>query len=129
MAGQFEASIEIDRPVAEVFAFLADGSNDPKFSPRVQRIDKTTDGPTAAKAVDVPEVQQGATDQTDAQQKADDAAIAAAAQAKAAQDASRTKQPASRSDPRGPAKSIVFTEEGLERARSLLEKLFGKQAE
>jgi carbon monoxide dehydrogenase subunit G len=51
MAGQFEASIEIDRPVAEVFAFLADGSNDPKFSPRVQRIDKATDGPTAVGTV------------------------------------------------------------------------------
>jgi hypothetical protein len=32
-------------------------------------------------------------------------------------------------DPRGKAKSVVFTEEGLERARDLLEKLFGKQAE
>jgi len=51
MAGQFEASIEIDRPVAEVFAFLADGSNDPKFSPRVQQMDKTTDGPTAVGTV------------------------------------------------------------------------------
>jgi carbon monoxide dehydrogenase subunit G len=51
MAGQFEASIEIDRPVAEVFAFLADGSNDPTFSPRVQQIDKTTDGPTAVGTV------------------------------------------------------------------------------
>ena len=51
MAGQFEASIEIDRPVAEVFAFLADGANDPKFSPRVQRIEKTTDGPTAVGTV------------------------------------------------------------------------------
>ncbi len=47
MAGHFEATIEIDRPVEEVFAFLADGDNDPKFSPRVQRIAKTTDGPTA----------------------------------------------------------------------------------
>src|SRR5262249_39079451 len=44
MAGQFEATIEIDRPVAEVFAFLADGENDPKFSPRVQRIAKTPPG-------------------------------------------------------------------------------------
>jgi Domain of unknown function (DUF6429) len=33
------------------------------------------------------------------------------------------------SDPRGKAKSVVFTEEGLERARGLLEKLFGKHAE
>src|SRR5437879_6468473 len=32
-------------------------------------------------------------------------------------------------DPRGKAKSVVFTEEGLERARSLLEKLFGKSPE
>jgi uncharacterized protein YndB with AHSA1/START domain len=47
MAGQFEATIEIDRPVGEVFAFLADGTNDPKFSPRVQKIEKSTDGPTA----------------------------------------------------------------------------------
>ena len=30
--------------------------------------------------------------------------------------------------PRGKAKSVVFTEEGLERARSLLEKLFAKHA-
>jgi hypothetical protein len=29
-------------------------------------------------------------------------------------------------DPRGKAKSVVFTEEGLERAQSLLGKLFGK---
>lgn len=51
MAGQFEATIEIDRPVEEVFAFLADGDNDPKFSPRVQKIAKTTDGPTAVGTV------------------------------------------------------------------------------
>lgn len=51
MAGQFEATVEIDRPVAEVFAFLADGENDPAFSPRVQRIEKTTDGPTAVGTV------------------------------------------------------------------------------
>ncbi|ALG13418.1 SRPBCC family protein [Kibdelosporangium phytohabitans] len=49
--GQFEATVEIDRPVAEVFAFLADGTNDPKFSPRVLRIDKTPDGPTAVGTV------------------------------------------------------------------------------
>ena len=29
-------------------------------------------------------------------------------------------------DPRGKAKSVVFTEEGLERAKELLEKLFTK---
>ena len=32
-------------------------------------------------------------------------------------------------DPRGKAISVVFTEEGLERARSLLEKLFCTRAE
>jgi uncharacterized protein YndB with AHSA1/START domain len=51
MAGQFEATVEIDRPIEQVFAFLADGENDPKFSPRVQQIAKTTDGPTAAGTV------------------------------------------------------------------------------
>jgi hypothetical protein len=51
MAGQFEATVEIDRPVAEVFAFLADGTNDPKFSPRVLRIDKNPAGPTAVGTV------------------------------------------------------------------------------
>jgi Domain of unknown function (DUF6429) len=32
------------------------------------------------------------------------------------------------SNPRGKAKSVVFTEEGLERSKHLLEKLFGKSA-
>jgi uncharacterized protein YndB with AHSA1/START domain len=45
VAGRFGASVVIDRPIEEVFAFLADGDNDPKFSPRVQQIAKTTDGP------------------------------------------------------------------------------------
>ncbi|MFI5754047.1 SRPBCC family protein [Streptomyces sp. NPDC051569] len=51
MAGQFEATTEIDRPIEEVFAFLADGRNDPKFSPRVQEIMKTPEGPTTAGTV------------------------------------------------------------------------------
>jgi carbon monoxide dehydrogenase subunit G len=51
MAGQFEGKVEIDRPVEEVFAFLADGENDPTFSPRVQQIKKTTDGPTGVGTV------------------------------------------------------------------------------
>jgi carbon monoxide dehydrogenase subunit G len=45
MALEFSGSAVIDKPIAEVFAFLADGTNDPKFSPRVQEIRKTTDGP------------------------------------------------------------------------------------
>src|SRR5688572_17233895 len=51
MAGRFEATTVIDRPIEEVFAFLADGGNDPKFSPRVQEITKTTDGPTGVGTV------------------------------------------------------------------------------
>ena len=31
MAHEFSGSAEIDRPIGEVFAFLADGTNDPKF--------------------------------------------------------------------------------------------------
>jgi hypothetical protein len=45
MAHGFSGSAVIDRPISDVFAFLADGTNDPKFSPRVQEIRKTTDGP------------------------------------------------------------------------------------
>lgn len=45
MAGRFEATVVIDRPIEEVFAFISDGTNDPKFSPRVLEIAKTTDGP------------------------------------------------------------------------------------
>jgi uncharacterized protein YndB with AHSA1/START domain len=45
MANDFGATVVIDRPIEEVFAFLANGENDPKFSPRVLEIAKTTDGP------------------------------------------------------------------------------------
>ncbi|MEU9252000.1 SRPBCC family protein [Streptomyces sp. NPDC048270] len=47
MSGQFEARVEIDRPVEEVFDYLADGHNDPDFSPRVQQITKSPEGRTA----------------------------------------------------------------------------------
>jgi hypothetical protein len=45
MAGRFEGTVVIDRPIDEVFAFLADGENDKRFSPRVLEIEKATDGP------------------------------------------------------------------------------------
>ena len=45
MAGSWEGTTVVDRPIEEVFRFLADGENDPKFSPRVQQIRKTTEGP------------------------------------------------------------------------------------
>lgn len=51
MAHEFSGSAVIDRPIDDVFAFLADGTNDPKFSPRVQEIRKTTDGPIGVGSV------------------------------------------------------------------------------
>jgi hypothetical protein len=51
MAHGFSGSAVIDRPIGEVFAFLADGTNDPSFSPRVQEIRKTTDGPVGVGTV------------------------------------------------------------------------------
>jgi uncharacterized protein YndB with AHSA1/START domain len=45
MSDSFSATTVVDRPIEEVFAFLANGENDPKFSPRVLEIRKTTDGP------------------------------------------------------------------------------------
>ena len=45
MANEFSGTTVIDRQIDQVFAFLADGTNDLKFSPRVQKIEKTTDGP------------------------------------------------------------------------------------
>jgi uncharacterized protein YndB with AHSA1/START domain len=45
MAHGFSATTTINRPIEHVFAFLSDGTNDTKFSPRVQEIKKTTDGP------------------------------------------------------------------------------------
>jgi carbon monoxide dehydrogenase subunit G len=51
MAGRFDSTVVVDRPIEEVFDFLADGTNDPKFSPRVQEIAKTSDGETGVGTV------------------------------------------------------------------------------
>src|SRR6478672_7680001 len=51
MAHGFSGTTTINKPIDEVFAFLADGTNDPKFSPRVQEITKTTDGPVGVGTV------------------------------------------------------------------------------
>ena len=51
MAERFGASVEIDRPIDEVFDFLAAGVNDPKFSKRVLEIKQTTDGPPGVETV------------------------------------------------------------------------------
>lgn len=51
MAGTFRGSAIIDRPIGEVFAYLAAGTNDPQFSPRVLEIRKEPDGPSAVGTV------------------------------------------------------------------------------
>ncbi|EDY61307.1 MULTISPECIES: SRPBCC family protein [Streptomyces] len=51
MSGEFKAVVAIDRPVQEVFAYLADGRNDPQFSPRVLRIERVPDTPTTVGTV------------------------------------------------------------------------------
>jgi carbon monoxide dehydrogenase subunit G len=47
----FRGTTEIDKPIDVVFAFLADGTNDREFSPRVQEIRNTTDGPVGVGTV------------------------------------------------------------------------------
>ncbi|MER6243706.1 SRPBCC family protein [Streptomyces griseorubiginosus] len=47
MSGRFDVVVEVDRPAKEVFAYLADGRNDPQFSPRVLRIERVPETPTA----------------------------------------------------------------------------------
>ena len=51
MARRFGATVTIDRPIEEVFAFLADGENDKKFSSRIIEIAKKTDGPVGVGTV------------------------------------------------------------------------------
>ena len=51
MSDEFSGSAVVDRPIDEVFAFLAAGTNDPKFSPRVQEMAKKTDGPVGVGTV------------------------------------------------------------------------------
>ena len=56
MPGQYSGSAVIDRPITEVFAFLAAGTNDPKFSPRVMEIRKEPDGPSGLGTIFVSKV-------------------------------------------------------------------------
>jgi uncharacterized protein YndB with AHSA1/START domain len=57
--GRFGATVVIDRPIDDVFAFLADGENDTKFSSRVLEIAKTTDGPPGVGTVYASTVKDG----------------------------------------------------------------------
>ena len=45
MAERFGATVKIERSVEDVFAFLANGENDAKFSARIVEIAKKTAGP------------------------------------------------------------------------------------
>jgi carbon monoxide dehydrogenase subunit G len=56
MSGHFSGSAVVNRPIEEVFDFLAAGTNDPKFSPRVQSIRKESDGPSGVGTVFVSQV-------------------------------------------------------------------------
>jgi hypothetical protein len=40
-----EGAITVERPLEEVFDFVADESNEPKYNPRMTRADKITSGP------------------------------------------------------------------------------------
>jgi uncharacterized protein YndB with AHSA1/START domain len=57
--GRFGATVVIDRPIEEVFAYLADGENDAKFSKRVLEIEQTTDGPPGVGTVYASTVKDG----------------------------------------------------------------------
>ena len=56
MSGRFSGSAVVDRPIGEVFDFLVEGTNDPKFSPRVLSIRKEPEGPSAVGTVFVSQV-------------------------------------------------------------------------
>ncbi|MFE5190394.1 SRPBCC family protein [Streptomyces sp. NPDC056628] len=51
MSGRFETTFEVDRTVEAVFDHLVDGRDDPQSSPRVQRIERLPDTPTAVGTV------------------------------------------------------------------------------
>jgi hypothetical protein len=51
MAGRFEGTTVVDKPIDEVFAYLAAGTNDPAFSPRIQEIKNTTGEPVGVGTV------------------------------------------------------------------------------
>jgi hypothetical protein len=51
MAHEFQGSAVVARPIDEVFAFLAEGTHDPEFSPRVVEIRRVGDGPVGVGTV------------------------------------------------------------------------------
>jgi carbon monoxide dehydrogenase subunit G len=59
MAERFGATVRIERPVGDVFAFLANGENDAKFSARIVEIAKKTAGPPGVGTVYVSTAKDG----------------------------------------------------------------------
>ena len=51
MSNEFSGSTVVDRPIGDVFDFLAAGTNDPKFSPRVKEIRVESGGPVGVGAI------------------------------------------------------------------------------
>lgn len=43
-----EGEITINRPVEDVFDCVSDERNEPRYNPRLQRVEQTTDGPIGA---------------------------------------------------------------------------------
>jgi hypothetical protein len=56
MSGRFSGTAVVDRPIGEVFDYLAAGTNDPQFSPRVLSIRKEPEGPSGLGTVFVSQV-------------------------------------------------------------------------
>jgi Polyketide cyclase / dehydrase and lipid transport len=56
MSGQFSGTAVVNRPIQEVFDYLAEGTNDPRFSPRVLSIRKEPDAPSGLGTVFVSQV-------------------------------------------------------------------------
>ena len=42
---RIEGEIAINRPVDEVFDFVADERNEPRYNPKIARVEKLSDGP------------------------------------------------------------------------------------
>lgn len=59
MSGSFDVTTTVQRPIEEVFDYLAAGENDPKFSARVLEMRKVTDGPVGVGTVFASTVKDG----------------------------------------------------------------------
>ena len=56
---QIEGEIVIDRPIADVFDFVADERNEPRFNPQMTSVDKLSDGEVGSARSSVRQVMSG----------------------------------------------------------------------